>query len=584
MPAMTDSESIMNDGETLLDTLVSLRRERALIRQDLAAARTADAPPSLLPYAGSRARIAERLAAEAPDHAWIASARVVPGSSAPVSDEHLRHWVALRSDDSIRADQALATGELLATHRLPTVRAFQSVIDDEERAHLKADSYGTSTSAMAEAVAALAEPTAASMRAHVVEISAALGSVDITNHRWAADALREVRQGDAEPWLRRRAAVTALVTQAEELLASIDPNTSIKCPGPLAEYERQAVALREWLVGGNDIKITDEGKPKKRIRVPRVVADSAGLLERVRVNGAPPSSTADLDAFLAWARAGARVDQLEDAWPSPVNLDGSESVRVRLDRHRMALAELDRLLMVRDKLTALDAQFEAHGVAGVSFDDPSSVALFLEELDRAAAHHRAAAATDLVLRGERRVRPFLALPDPPDWAVAFSRAVRTRDALTYQQVRERVRYLNGLRENLQWCEGIESRLRPALGAIVDTVAEPELEDEWKRRADDFGAAWRWVGAKAWLEEGEVLIRRVADELRLVDDRIEQTIERLWALMNDERETSALADTRVDELTEELREAHYELDRLRTENAVLRQLGDMVPEPPSNLDD
>ena len=55
-------------------------------------------------------------------------------------------------------------------------------------------------------------------------------------------------------------------------------------------------------------------------------------------------------------------------------------------------------------------------------------------------------------------------------------------------------------------------------------------------------------------------------------------------MNDERETSALADTRVDELTEELREAHYELDRLRTENAVLRQLGDMVPEPPSNLDD
>ena len=437
---------------------------------------------------------------------------------------------------------------------------------------------------MAEAVAALSEPTAASMRAHVVEISAALGSVDITNHRWAADALREVRQGDAEPWLRRRAAVTALVTQAEELLASIDPNTSIKCPGPLAEYERQAVALREWLVGGNDIKITDEGKPKKRIRVPRVVADSAGLLERVRVNGAPPSSTADLDAFLAWARAGARVDQLEDAWPSPVNLDGSESVRVRLDRHRMALAELDRLLMVRDKLTALDAQFEAHGVAGVSFDDPSSVALFLEELDRAAAHHRAAAATDLVLRGERRVRPFLALPDPPDWAVAFSRAVRTRDALTYQQVRERVRYLNGLRENLQWCEGIESRLRPALGAIVDTVAEPELEDEWKRRADDFGAAWRWVGAKAWLEEGEVLIRRVADELRLVDDRIEQTIERLWALMNDERETSALADRRVDELTEELREAHYELDRLRTENAVLRQLGDMVPEPPSNLDD
>lgn len=570
--------------EALLDTLASLRRERALIRKDLAAARSADAPPNLLPYEGSRARVAERLAAEAPAYAWIAPGRVHPGSSPPVSDAHLRHWVALRSDPNILADQDLATGELLAIHRLPTVSAFQSVIDDEERAHQKADSYGVSTTAMAEAVGGLSETLAVSMRAHVVDISAALGSVDITNHRWAADALREIRAGDAEPWLRRRAAVTALVSQAEELLASIDPNTSIKCAGPLTEYEQQAVALREWLAGGNDVKITDEGKPKKRIRVPRVVADSAGLLERVRVNGAPPSSTADLDAFLAWARAGARVNQLEDAWPSPVNLDGSESVRVRLDRHRVALAELDRLLMVRDKLTTLDAQFEAHGVRGVSFDDPSSVALFLEELDRAAAHHRAASASELVLRGERRVQPFLALDDPPDWAVAFSHAVRTRDALAYQQVRERVQYLNGLRENLHWCEGIESRLRPALGSIIDTVSDPDLSDEWARRVDDFAAAWRWVGAKAWLEEGEVLMRRVADELRLVDERIERTIARLWSLMGNTAESTEGQQARIDELTSELREVHSELDRLRTENAVLRQLGDMVPEPPRDLDD
>ena len=569
--------------ESLLDALASLRRERTLIRQDLANARAAEAPAHLLPYAGSRARIAERLAAEAVDHAWIAAARVIPGSSAPVADSHMRHWVALRSDPKTLADQHLATGELLAIHRMPTVRAFQSVIDDEERAHQKADTYGHSTTAMAEAVGGLSETAAVSMRGLVVEISAALGSVDIANHRWAGDALRDIRAGESEAWLHRRAAVTALVTQAEELLAAIDTNTSVKCAGPMADHISQAVTLREWLAGGNEVKVTDEGRPRHRLRVPRVVADSAGLLERVRVNGTPPSSIADLDAFLAWARAGTVVEQLEDQWPSPVNLDGTDGVRVRLDRHRVALAELDRLLMVRDKLTSLDAQFGAHGVEGVSFDDPSSVALFLEELDRAAAHQRAAAATELVLRGERRVQPFLELPTPPDWAQAFSRAVRTRDALAYQQVRDRVQYLNGLRENLQWCEGIEGRLRPALGSILDTVSEPNLRDEWARRADSFGAAWRWVGAKAWLEEGEVLIRRVAEELRVVDGRIDQTIDRLWALIHHERDENAQWSERVDELAAQLRAAQDELDRLRTENAVLRQLGDMVPERPDDLD-
>lgn len=568
--------------ESLLDSLASLRRERTLVRQDLANARAAEAPDYLMPYAGSRARIAERLAAEAVDHAWIAAARVIPGSSAPVADSHMRHWVALRSDPDTLADQHVAAGELLAVHRMPTVAAFQAVIDDEERAHQKADSYGPSTTAMAEAVDGLSETAALSMRGLVVEISAALGSVDIANHRWAGDALRDVRSGEPDVWLHRRAAVTALVTQAEELLATIDANTSVTCAGPTSEHISQAVTLREWLAGGNDVKITDEGRPRHRLRVPRVVADSAGLLERVRVNGTPPSSTSDLDAFLAWARAGTVVEQLEDQWPSPVNLDATESVRARLDRHRVALAELDRLLMVRDKLTTLDAQFDAHGIEGVSFDDPASVALLLEELDRAAANNRAAGATELVLRGERRVQPFLEQPTPPDWAQAFSRAVRTRDALAYQQVRDRVQYLNGLRENLRWCEGIERRLRPALGSILDTVSEPDLGDEWARRADSFGAAWQWVGAKAWLEEGEVLIRRIAEELRVVDGRIEQTIERLWASIHHGDGTKPPSVEQVDELSHELRNARDELDRLRTENAVLRQLGDMVPERPDSL--
>ena len=570
--------------EALLDTLVSLRRERALIRQDLVNARAAEAPPHLLPYAGSRARIAERLAAEAIDHAWIASARVTPGSSAPVSDAHMRHWASLRSDPNVLADRDLATGELLAIHRMPTVNAFRSVIDDEERAHQKADSYGESTTPMAEAVGAMSESAASGIRALVVEVSAALGSVDITNHRWVADALADIRAGESDVWLNRRATVTALVTQAEELLSSVDPDTRIECVGPMGDHVSQAVALRAWLADGNDIKLTDEGKPKRRFRVPGVVVESAELLQRVRVNGAPPSSSADIDTFLALARAGAVVDQLEDTWPTPVNLDGSESVRVRLDRHRAALGELDRLLMVRDKLTTLDAHFGAHGVEGVSFADPASVTLFLEELDRSVAHHRATAATDLVIRGERRVKPFLDLDPPPDWALAFSRAVRTRDALAYQQVRDRVQYLNGLRENLQWCEGIEARLRPALGSIIDTVSERELRDEWGRRADGFAMAWRWAGAKAWLEDGEVLIRRVADELRVVDGRIDQTIERLWALVSEHEADGPGSQDRIDALTSELRDAQNELDRLRTENAVLRQLGDMVPEPPPDLDD
>lgn len=583
-PSVFEHKDREGRQEALLDTLASLRRERALVRQDLDNARAAEAPPHLLPYAGPRARIAERLAAEAVDHAWIAAARVIPGTSAPVSDAHMRHWAALRSDPNVLADRDLATDELLAMHRMPTVSAFQSVVDDEESAHQKADSYGVSTTVMAEAVGGLSETAAIGTRALVVEISAALGSVDITNHRWAAEALRDIRAGKSDVWLNRRAAVTALVTQAEELLAPIDAGTRIDCAGPMSDYLSQASALRDWIADGNDLKITDEGKPKQRFRVPRVVVDSAGLLERVRVDGGPPSSTADLDTFLAWARAAAVIDQLEDTWPNPVNLDGAESVRVRLDRHRVALGELDRLLMVRDKITTLDAQFAAHGVEGVSFDDPSSVTLFLEELDRSVAHHRATAATDLVLRGERRVQPFLALDAPPDWAVAFSRAVRTRDAHAYQQVRDRVQYLNGLRENLQWCEGIETRLRPALGPILDTVSDPDLAEDWHRRADGFGAAWRWAGAKAWLEEGEVLIRRVADELRVVDGRIDQTIERLWAIVNDRVAQGADRQDRIDELTAQLREAQHELDRLRTENAVLRQLGDMVPERPTDVDD
>ncbi|MEM7285521.1 MAG: hypothetical protein AAF480_04145 [Actinomycetota bacterium] len=578
-----DRDDRSDRQEALLATLDALRRERDHIRADIAAARAADGPEGLVPYTGSRARIAERLAAEAEDHAWIATARVLPETAAPVSDGHMRHWVALRGDPAIVADADVAIGELLAPHRLPSVEAFERVIDDEERAHQRADSYGTSMTPMAETVGRLSESAAAGMRELVVDISSALGSVDITAHRWAAGALSDLRAGRPEEWMNLRAKVTALVAQAEEQLLGVDPNTSIRCSGAMADLVQQALTLRDWLDAGNAMRVNSDGRPQRRLRIPAVVADSAGLLERVRVNGAPPSSSADLDGFLSWARAGALVEQLETLWPSRINLDATDSVRVRLDRHRAGLAELDRLLLVRDKLAALDAQFRAHEIEGVSFEVPASVALFLEEVDRVGAHHRAVAATDLVIKGERRVQPFLDLADPPDWAVAFSRAIRTRDALAYAQVRDRVIYLDSLRENLRWCEAIEARLRPALGSIIDDVSDPARRDEWARRAGGFDAAWRWVAAKAWLEQGEATIRRHGDELRLVDERIDRCIGDLWRLVPHGQAIGA-PDDDTDDLRARLRDAEQEADQLRTENAVLRQLGDMVPERPSDLDE
>ncbi len=289
-----------------LRSIEDLRGRRAAAYDVLLAARQDEVQPhEFAGYRGTLASIARELTADADRYRWLTEYVDDVLDPPPLTSTEIVEWYSLVTDPVLAADETDARGPVLELAVLPDPRRFAELVAAEADA-ASADSLMQHRRAHP-AAAAVERLPAAVRDALRVRLHSLVSEIDYLSSRqeqWIAAALHDVRSRRADLWRARYDQISNLVGGAMPLVRSLGPITEVELRssdiGGLIPLARD---LHEYLSGGRTIKVGPDGRPKIGALAPKPVRRAAPLFEAVLVDGFPPTTLAQLKAFLSWMEA-----------------------------------------------------------------------------------------------------------------------------------------------------------------------------------------------------------------------------------------------------------------------------------------
>ncbi len=490
-----DPKASQREIDALQARLNAARARQKQLLDDLAAVREAETfrySVEIGDYAGSLQEIAERLAAERPQHEWLGPVPEGPPTLEPAAALRLLH--AVRGFTSHH--RALAA-DVPGPTDLPTAGEFETavaVVREAEAAHAEA-ARDTTARAYDSQVRGLGEAAQQKLNAALHTYSAArsrAGSLAQPTGGWAGTALGQAAAGVDWEIRSRRAEVahaldtaqgcadalgTALVTGLEHL----DPNAALGF----------ATALHDGL--GQGQRLTGMfGKPSK---LGKAVAP---FVDGVKVDGRAPADQATAAVALARVQLELHLARMErESGHSATPWQGHSS---RLARLQQDLKVLDALIAVVDARTeVLAAAATSPELAAAHWHEPTVEQAVRALLRVATTLREAEAARQLITDAEQFLHTWL---DRPGVSTAVARAydaVRARDPEGYRtfceelaEVREAVR-LRAARQSAY--DEVHGTLPDLARRIEDCPQDPA----WDTRLPTLHQAWAW---SAWCSRME----------------------------------------------------------------------------------
>ncbi|MGH3820171.1 MAG: hypothetical protein ACRDRE_20970, partial [Pseudonocardiaceae bacterium] len=99
-------------------------------------------------------------------------------------------------------------------------------------------------------------------------------------------------------------------------------------------------------------------RPKVGALASKQVKQAAPLFEAVLVDGLPPTTPAQLSAFLTWAEATKTLNALDRAWPTNIVIPPEDTLRKRLQWHATEVSQLNRVLTLAAALDREEQRLE----------------------------------------------------------------------------------------------------------------------------------------------------------------------------------------------------------------------------------
>jgi hypothetical protein len=476
-------------------------------------------------YTGTLAAIALRLAEQAPRFGWLRDHADVPADGEPpLTTAEVVEWHGLLTDPALLADEAEAARRLVEPGTAPAPQVFGEFVDTERAAaRTEARHADLRAHPAFEAVRAVEPGARAQLRRRLSELADEADDLARRRETWLAEALADVRTGRARLWQSRAQQIGQLVERAEALVGQLGPLTEVEVDGNVSLLVPQATQLRAHL-GGGALKTGANGLPKIGALTPKPVKQAQQLFEQVRVDGLPPTSAAQVAAFLVWAEATRVLTALDRAWPGGAPLLPTDPPGERLRWHGTELDQLRRVLRLGEELETEQRRFAEAGLPRPDWTDADAVRRYANLVDVAAAVDAHATATLPLRRLASALSAVAGRVDAAACVPVLLAAVRDRDPSAYATAYHRLTRLVAVRSLLARRDALAARVPPRLRAAVQ--ASPAA---WGERLAAFGDAWTWAATGAWVEaRGAVDVNAVQAEIALTEERIRREVETLAA--------------------------------------------------------
>jgi len=527
-----DAEATRRGIVDHLAAIDGLQRQRAGLHRRLLDARGLEVTDHEIgDYRGTLAAIAQRVEAERGRFDWISDLTAATGTEPPpVAAHDIVAWHRSLIDDALNADEADARLRLLSLDAVPAPEAFLALVTAERQAISAEQSLaGLKRHNAFEAVLRLDQPTRTMLRQRLNDFAREAGELARRREQWMNDALSDVLSGRASIWQSRADQIAQLIATVSPLVQQLGALTEVVVtggePGPLAGM---AQALREHIgVGG--LKTNPDGSPKVGAFAPKAVKQAQPLFQAVRVNGIPPTTTQQLDAFLVWTDASRMLGALDRAWPDGVRIPPEDTLGERLQWHATELSQLRRVLTLGAALEAEERGLAAIGLPRPNWTDFDAVQTYARLVDAAETFDARAAASEPLSAVEQSIAEVAQWADAALCVQHLQVAAESRDHESYAAAHQRLVRLTDVARLTRRRDEIAAELIKSLPRVHEAVSIDPRAAKWTELLAEWDAAWAWAVARVWvLSRGAEDVNALQAEVLRIEGRVRHRVEQLAA--------------------------------------------------------
>ncbi|WP_232519750.1 AAA domain-containing protein [Actinosynnema pretiosum] len=532
-----DHEGARRTVDDYLAAIDGLRRDRAELHRRLVDARGQEVVEHEVGgHRGTLAALARHVEHDRGRFGWITDLIEVDGTApSPVAGGDVARWHALLLDEALNADEPESRLRLLPLADVPTPEEFAALVAAERRAISAEEGHSALAGHSAfDAVRGLEPATREVLRQRLNGFAREAEDLSRRREQWMDGALADVLAGRATPWRSRGHQVAQLVDRATPLVGRLGPLTEVEVrEGELGALVALAGSLRAHVAEGGKLKTNPDGSPKAGVLAPKPVKQAQPLFQAVRVNGVPPTSVEQLDAFLCWAEACKVLGALDRAWPDSVQVPVEDTLGERLQWHVTELAQLHRVLALGHELETEERGLAGLGLPRPNWTDLEAVQTYARLVDAAAAFDARTAATVPLQEVARTADEVARWADAAPCARDLARAAQDRDHEGYAGAHRRLARLAEVALAVHVRDGIAAVLDREVPRVLAAVIADPGDPAWVERLAGWDEAWNWAVARRWvLERGAEDVNALQAEVLRVDqavrDRVEQlAAERAW---------------------------------------------------------
>lgn len=528
-----DPEVARQDIEGHLAAIDRLRRDRASLHRRLVDARAHEVAEHVVHgYRGTLAAIAQRVEADHERHGWlIGLVDVAVDSKPPIGAGEMVEWHNHLLDGALRADEEDARLRRLPPDAVPGPDDFAALVAAERAAVSAEAGFADLIGHPAfDAMRRLGEAARTGVRQRLDALASEAEDLSRRREDWMDDALSDVRTGRAAIWRSRAQQISELVARATPLVDRLGPLTEVAAAGELGQLIALATALRAHVGDGGRLKTNLDGSPKTGAFSPKVVKQAQALFERARVDGMPPTTAEQLDAFLTWAAATRSRDALDKAWPESARIPAEDTLRERLQWHTTELAQLVRVLELGAALEAEQRRFVGLGLPRPDWHDLHAVQTYARVVDAAAATDARAAATAPLTRLQEVVDEVARWSDAAPCVGALRKSVGDRDHELYAASHRRLLRLVEVHHAVRRRDEIASSVRESAPGVLAAVERDPGARKWADLLPEWEQAWAWAATRAWVAgQAREDVNNLQTLVTATEERIRDQVERLAAV-------------------------------------------------------
>lgn len=516
-----------------LTTIDQLARHKAQLYRTLLDAREREVREhEHAGYRGTLSAIAQCQQSLADRLGWLADYVRVPSYAEPLRNpEEIAEWRGYLLNADLAADEVESRLRLVDLSAVPEPAAFADLVDAECKAIADDERYATARShEVFPAMSRLDAAARAGLKQRLHRFMGEASELARRREAWMNEALADVLTGRNEIWLSRGQQIASLIQQVEPLVARLGPTTDVRVmQGDVPVLVALATDFRAYVAGGGKLKVGPGGMPKVGSLTTRSVKQAQPLFEQVRINGLPPTTLAQLDAFLTWSEADRLLDALDRAWPETVHIPAEDTLSERLQWHVTEHKQLRQLLGFGEWLGAEDQRLTELGLSKPDWSSRPAVQRYASVVDAAAAREIRIAAEQPLQCLEQTISDAARWTDDGPCIHELLTAICQRDHDRYATAYSRLARLHDVRRMATRRDELSARISAAAPLLFKAIASVPAAPEWDDRLATFTEAWRWASTATWIrEQSDVDVNVVQLDITHTEERIRRQVETLAA--------------------------------------------------------